>query len=109
MILDVLSSNGFQIPRRFPTPLPAQGESDEDAEQHLTLHALAIESGGEANGKVKNFANAISKIAHDSAGLYSLSFDSSPSATVDEYHSIELKVDRPNATVRTASGYYAQP
>ena len=75
----------------------------------MTLPALATTSGGVADGNIKNFADAISKFIEQSRGLYSLSFDSEPSAAADEYHSIELKIDRPNVSVRTASGYYAQP
>jgi len=109
VVLDAISSDGFAISKRFPKPLPGPGTPDQEAEREMTLQALAISSGGLTNGKVKSFANTLSKIEEQSGGLYSLSFDSGPSATVDEYHSIELKVDRPNATARTASSYYAQP
>jgi VWFA-related protein len=109
VVLDATSSYGFEIPKRYPTPLPGTGTPDQDAERDMTLKALAIASGGVAQGKVRNFSDAIWKMVEEPSGLYSLSFDSTPSATADEYHSIELKVDRPNATVRTASSYYGQP
>lgn len=109
VVLDAISSDGFAVSKRFPRPLPGPGTPDEDAEREITLQALAVSSGGRADGKVKNLAHAISRIEGQSNGLYSLSFDSAPSATADEYHSIELKVKRPNATVHNIAGYYAQP
>lgn len=109
VFLFAISREGFATFRRFPKPLPGPGTSDQDAESKLTLQALALSTGGMASGNVKNFTNVISKIEEESSGLYSLSFDSSPSAAIDEYHSLVLHVDRPEATVHTSAGYFAQP
>ena len=75
----------------------------------MTLKAVTIASGGVADGKVRNFPDAIWKMVEEPSGLYLLSFDSTPSTIANEYHPIELKVNRLNATVRTASSYYGQP
>jgi hypothetical protein len=40
---------------------------------------------------------------------YELTFNAPPSAAPSEYHNVEVKVDKPNLTVRTRKGYYAQP
>ena len=109
VVLDAASSDGFEIPRRYPMPLPGPGTSDRDAEKYMTLKALAIASGGVAESNVRNFPDAIWKMVEEPSGLYLLSFDSTPSTMADEYHPIEVKVDRLNATVRTASSYYRQP
>ncbi|HXS76310.1 MAG TPA: hypothetical protein VN753_09035 [Terracidiphilus sp.] len=110
VILCAVSRDGFVISKRFPEPLPGPGTPDEDAEMQMTVQALAISSGGLSEGKVKNLATVISKVEEEEArGFYCLSFDSAPSAKVDEYRPIQLEVKRPNAMVRTSAGYYAQP
>jgi hypothetical protein len=38
-----------------------------------------------------------------------VSFEASPADRRDEYHSLEIKVDKPGLTARTRQGYYAQP
>jgi hypothetical protein len=40
---------------------------------------------------------------------YELTFNAPPSAAPREYHNVEVRVDKPNLTVRTRRGYYAQP
>jgi hypothetical protein len=44
----------------------------------------------------------------DSANYYQLSFDTPPSNNFGEYHSIEVKLDRPDLTARTRTLYYAE-
>ena len=73
------------------------------------LPTLARENGGVAITSVKNFADAIQKLVNDTGNSYKLSFDSIPATTADEFHSIEVKVDRPGVNVHSATGYYAQP
>jgi hypothetical protein len=51
----------------------------------------------------------MSKFLDDASNFYSMSFDSTPPAAGDEFHSIDVKVDRPGVIVRTESSYYAQP
>jgi hypothetical protein len=38
-----------------------------------------------------------------------LSFDSAPADQPNEYHQLEVKVEKSGLSVRTRSGYYAQP
>ncbi len=41
--------------------------------------------------------------------FYVLSFDGLPGDGPNEYHALEIKIDKPGLTARTRSGYYAQP
>ena len=56
-----------------------------------------------------DLAAAIATCAADAGDYYVLSFDARKSQKPNEYHSIEIKVEKPNATVRTRTGFYAQP
>ncbi len=82
---------------------------DDVAAEAMRLHVLALQNGGQAIARARNFADAMSKFLDDESNFYSMSFDSTPAAAGDEFHSIDVKVDRPGVTVRTESSYYAQP
>jgi hypothetical protein len=75
----------------------------------MKLQVLARQNGGQAIAKTRNFADAMSKCMDDFNDFYILSFDSTPAAAADEFHSIDVNVDRPGVIVRTADSYYAQP
>lgn len=87
----------------------APQSADQAAAAGMWLQVLAQQNGGQAFAKVKNFGEAMSKFMDDAREFYVLSFDSTPAAAADEFHTIEVKVDRPGVNVRTAAGYYAQP
>lgn len=74
----------------------------------LGLHALAHESGGQILKNTKDIAGEINACIADAESYYVLSFDSSPAAGFGEYHSLEVKVDKPELTVRTNTLYYAE-
>jgi VWFA-related protein len=74
----------------------------------LALQAIATQSGGrilESN----SIAAQISRCVADAQVYYALSFDSIPSSLPDEYHSLQVKVNKPGVTVFTNSLYYAEP
>ncbi len=111
--LDAVSWGDFETPRNAGKPIVSVTAStpstpDEIAETTMALPALTRQNGGQAVARVKNFAEAMDAFVADAADFYVLSFDSTPAAAADEFHSIDVKV-RPSVTVRTASSYYAQP
>ncbi len=75
----------------------------------LALPVLVRDTGGQAIDKTKSLGDAINACLADGTRFYMLAFDSVPSSAPDEFHPIEVKVDKPGATVRTATAYYAQP
>jgi VWFA-related protein len=75
----------------------------------LSLQALAHESGGQILMERKDVADEISECIADAESYYVLWFDAAAAKKPGEYHSLEVKVDRPGVTVRTNADYYAQP
>ncbi len=76
---------------------------------NISLQVLAIQNGGRVLNSTNDLATAIAACAADAGNYYILSFDARTSQKANEYHSIEIKVEKPGAMVRTRTGYYAQP
>ena len=85
------------------------GASLTEQEAALELPALAEQTGGLALEKSKDLAYSLNTCLADGEQYYSVSFDPAPAAGQDKYRSIAVKVDWPGATVRTLTGYYAEP
>jgi len=75
----------------------------------LGLQVLAVQSGGLSLNLSNDIAGALTECLADSAPYYEISFVAPPSAQRDEYHHLEIKIDKPELTARTRQGYYAQP
>jgi hypothetical protein len=45
----------------------------------------------------------------DGVFRYQITFEGSKAKTLDEFHHLEIRIGRPNLTVKTQKGYYAQP
>jgi VWFA-related protein len=78
------------------------------AANNLALQAIATESGGRVL-ESNSIAAQIARCVADAQLYYALSFDSIPSSQPDEYHSLQVKVNKPGVTVFTNSLYYAEP
>jgi hypothetical protein len=76
---------------------------------NLSLQVLAEQSGGRAVGPTGDIYGAIVRCVADAKAYYELSFDAAAADRVDVYHGVEVRLDRPGLTVRTNTGYYAQP
>ena len=76
---------------------------------NLALQVLATQSGGRVLNSNNNVANEIADCVRDHKAFYTISFEAPPADHPDEYHSLEVKVDKPGLTARTRTGYYAQP
>jgi VWFA-related protein len=75
----------------------------------LALQVLAVQSGGRVLNSSNDVAGEIASAAADAGIYYMLSFDSAPADQPNEYHQLEVKVEKSGLSVRTRSGYYAQP
>jgi VWFA-related protein len=75
----------------------------------LTLGVIATQSGGQVLNRNNDVAALIGKCVADANSYYSLSFDSNAAAHADEYHDVQVKIDKPGLVARTRTGYYAQP
>jgi VWFA-related protein len=75
----------------------------------LGLQVLAVQSGGLVFNSSNDLAAEMATCAADATSFYTLSFEGAVGDGPDEYHALEVKVDKPGLTARTNSGYYAQP
>jgi VWFA-related protein len=76
---------------------------------NLSLQVLATQSGGKVLINGNDIAGEIQSCVDDANAFYVLSFTRAVSGRPDQYHSLELKIDKPGLTARTTTGYYAQP
>jgi VWFA-related protein len=88
----------------------AEGPHTEDqaTASDMALQAIATQSGGRIL-KSNNIADQIARCVADVQTYYALSFDSLPSSKPDEYHSLQVKVNKPGIRVFTNTLYYAEP
>jgi len=85
-------------------------EKPKDADYgDLLLGVLATQSGGQVFYGNNDLAGLISKCIADTGAYYVLTFNPPAGAHANEYHGIEVQVDKPGLTARTRAGYYAQP
>lgn len=88
----------------------AQGpiREDETSASDLALPAIATQSGGRILMS-KNIAAQITKCVGDLRSYYVLSFDSVPSSSQDEYHSLHVAIRLPGVRAVTNTLYYGEP
>jgi VWFA-related protein len=76
---------------------------------NLSLQVIAVQSGGLVLNSTNDLTSFIERCAADAPYYYVVSFNAPRADHRDEYHSLEIKVDRPKVEARTRTGYYAQP
>jgi len=79
------------------------------APQDMALEVLSAKSGGRVMPVASNLSELIEKCAAHAGDYYSLTFDPPRAARADEYHELEVTVDKPDVSVRANSEYYDQP
>jgi VWFA-related protein len=76
---------------------------------NLAVQVLAYQSGGQAFDPSGNLAEQISRCVSDAKAYYEISFDAVAANHADEYHGLEIKLEKPGLKARTNAAYYAQP
>jgi len=76
---------------------------------NLSLQVLAVQSGGRVLNSTNDITSAIAACAQDANAFYVVSFTAPRADRANEFHSLEMKADKPRIMVRTRTGYYAQP
>jgi VWFA-related protein len=76
---------------------------------NLALQVLAVQSGGLALSSGNDIAAHLQQCIADLESYYEISFDGPPTDRPNEYHQLEIKVDKPGLAARTRTGYYSQP
>lgn len=75
----------------------------------VAMPVLAHISGGQTHLREKNLTPKLAACLEDATSYYVLGFDSPPSSAANEFRAIDISVHTPGLTVRTSTGYYAQP
>jgi len=75
----------------------------------LLLPVLSLQTGGQVLTGSSDLPDLINRCTADARVYYQLTFISPPAKHLNEYHSIEVVVDKPGLKARTRTGYYAQP
>jgi VWFA-related protein len=76
---------------------------------NLALPVLALQSGGRVFDFNNDLTGLLQQCVSDIAPYYEISFDPAPAERPNEYHHLEVKVDKPGLTARTRQSYYSQP
>jgi|CZKR01.1.fsa_nt_gi VWFA-related protein len=88
--------------------LKGVGSANKVQNGNLALQVLAAQSGGQVLNSNNDIAKLIATCLADAQAFYTLSFDSPPADHANEYHSLQVTIDKPGLTARTRTGYYAQ-
>jgi VWFA-related protein len=88
--------------------LKGVGSANKVQNGNLALQVLAVQSGGRVL-MGNDIAKSIASCLADAKAFYTLSFDSPAPEHPNEYHNLQVKIDKPRLTGRTRTGYYAQP
>lgn len=75
----------------------------------LALQVFAIHSGGRVFAGSNDVSGELNDCIEDANAYYTLAFDPPHADHPNEYHHIEVKVDKPGVKVRTRAGFYLQP
>jgi hypothetical protein len=76
---------------------------------NLALQVLAYQSGGRVLNASNDVAGEIAQSVGDASAFYVLTFDPVAGKGPNEYHALDIKIDKPGLTAHTRAGYYAQP
>jgi VWFA-related protein len=76
---------------------------------NLALQVLAEHSGGQVLINGKDIAGDLNSAVRDASGGYELTFAAVPGDRPNEYHALQVQVDKTDVKVRTTAGYYARP
>jgi VWFA-related protein len=72
-----------------------------------TLHVLADNTDGRAIVNRNDLATGMKQIMRDASGYYLLGYTSASAPTDGKFHSIDVRVKRPNVEIRARKGYWA--
>jgi VWFA-related protein len=76
---------------------------------NLMLQVIAVQTGGRVLYGTNNVAKMLDQCLSDAEEFYVLSYESLPAKTANEYHGIQIQVNKPGLKARTRTGFYAQP
>ena len=75
----------------------------------LAVQVLAMQSGGLVLGPDGDPVTHMNECVADASGYYEIAFEAAAETTIDAYHEVAIRIDKPGLTARTRNGYYTQP
>ena len=75
----------------------------------MGLDVFAIHSGGRVLVTGHSVTGEINDALHDAGSYYELTYAAPPADGSNQYHTIDVRVNQPGASVQTLTGYYANP
>jgi VWFA-related protein len=76
---------------------------------NLGLKVIAVQSGGLVIPPSNDLTGALVTCARDAPTYYTVSFEPPPADGPNDYHKLDVHIDKPGLTARTNTGYYDQP
>lgn len=73
----------------------------------LALQVLSEHSGGKVLIQGRDITGELNIAVRDASASYELTFAAPPGDRADEYHALQVQVNKPEAVVHTSAGYYA--
>jgi VWFA-related protein len=92
--------------QNFLKPVTSAKDADSG---NLALPVLAVQSGGRVLNGTNDLAGEIATCVAEADAYYTIGIQVSPSETVNDYHSLGVKLGKSGLTARTSAGYYNQP
>jgi VWFA-related protein len=84
--------------------------SPDDADSaNLAAQIFAVHSGGRVVNEGDDLVGELNGCMADAKAYYTIGFDPPVTKHTDEYHELEVKVDKPSMKARTNTGYYSEP
>jgi len=78
-------------------------------DRFLYKKVLAIQSGGSVANDTSDLVAEMNRCLRGAVNFYTLSFDPPVAVQPHEYHSLQVRVDKPGLVVHTNTGYYDEP
>ncbi len=75
----------------------------------LMLPAIAAQTGGQVLYGTTNLPDLIDRCLADAQSFYVVTYTPPQAQHPAEFHSLEIKIDKPGVVARARTGYYAQP
>jgi VWFA-related protein len=89
--------------------LKAVSSPDEADSANLAAPIFAVHSGGRVMNEGDDLVRELNSCMADAKAYYTIGFDPPHVDHPNEYHALEVKVDKPSVKARTNAGYYSEP
>jgi VWFA-related protein len=84
-------------------------KNDATGLEYLSLPVIAARSGGGMLDTPHNLAALISERVEEESRYYSITFDPPRTNGIDEYHHLQVEIDKPDVTAHCFLDYYDEP